>query len=122
MRLLTQIIAIAILTTLAGSPAAGQDEAPDYSREGADSCLACHENEAVLALFRCVHANPSDPRGPFGHGQLQCEACHGASGSHAGRVRRGQERPAPLIAFGVNNSVDEMNGACLGCHEEVPQK
>ena len=89
MRLLTQIIAIAILTTLAGSPAAGQDEAPDYSREGADSCLACHENEAVLALFRGVHANPSDPRGPFGHGQLQCEACHGASGSHAGRVRRG---------------------------------
>ena len=23
-----------------------------------------------------------------------------------------------LIAFGVNNSVDEMNGACLGCHED----
>ena len=61
---------------------------------------------------------PSDPRSPFGHGQLQCEACHGPSGDHAGRVRRGQERP-PSIDFGTDtvSSVAVQNAMCLGCHE-----
>lgn len=117
MRLLTQSIATAILLTLAVGTADGQEV--EYSREGADTCLSCHQDEAVLALFRGVHANPTDPRSPFGHGQLQCEACHGPSGDHAGRVRRGRERPSPSITFKVDDaaSLEQQNGACLGCHE-----
>ena len=89
MRLITLVIAVAMLGILAASPAGGQD--PNYSREGADSCLSCHDDDAaVLALFKGAHANPTDPNSPFGHGQLQCESCHGPSGDHAGRVRRGQ--------------------------------
>ena len=86
MRLLTVVIAGILLAGLTVSTADGQE--PSYSREGADTCLSCHEEDAVLALFGGAHANPSDPRGPFGHGQLQCEACHGPGGDHAGRVRR----------------------------------
>jgi hypothetical protein len=67
--------------------------APEYSRKGADSCLACHDDQKVLSVFQTAHAVPADPNSPFGHGQLQCEACHGAGGDHAGRVRRGEERP-----------------------------
>ena len=75
------------------------DDGPEYSREGADSCFACHDDQVTLAVFRTKHAVPTDPNSPFGHGQLQCEACHGPSGDHAGRVRRGQERP-PSVIFG----------------------
>ena len=116
MRLVTTFIATAMLTTLAAGTAGGQEA--EYSREGADSCLACHEDESTLALFRGAHAVPTDPNGPFGHGQLQCEACHGPGGEHAARVRRGQERPQITIKFGADTTtpVSEQNGACLGCH------
>lgn len=104
---------VAVLSQDADSPA----DQPEYSRNGADSCLACHDNEAVLAIFRTGHAVPSDPHGPFGSGQLQCEACHGPGGAHAGRVRRGRERP-PVIRFGSDSETDiaTQNGMCLNCH------
>jgi len=118
MRLLKLILAGTLLSVLAAGPAAGQDE-PAYSAKGADTCMACHENETVLPVFRSVHANPTDPNGPFGHGQLQCEACHGPSGDHTGRVRRGQERPSPFVTFKDDDTAttETQNGMCLGCHD-----
>lgn len=96
---------------------AGQDA--EFSRRGADSCIACHGDDETLAVFRTPHGSPSDPRSPFGHGQLQCEACHGPGGEHAGRVRRGQERPA-IISFSDRYpaSVETENGMCLDCHND----
>jgi len=118
MKFITLVIATTMLLLLTASPASGQD--PNYSREGADSCLSCHDDDAVLALFKGAHANPSDPNGPFGHGQLQCEACHGPSGDHAGRVRRGQERPSPNALFGSDTAtpVSTQNGFCIDCHTD----
>lgn len=115
MRLIALVIAAAMLGILAASPAGAED--PNYSREGADTCLACHDDQTTLAVFRSDHAVPSDPNSPFGHGQLQCEACHGPGGDHAGRVRRGQERPA-IFAFGAESvtSIVEQNGLCMDCH------
>jgi DmsE family decaheme c-type cytochrome len=93
----------------------------EYSRRGADTCIACHGDAAVMALFRTRHGVPSDPRAPFGAGQLQCEACHGPGGAHAGRVRRGEERP-PVIRFGTGTeaAIDVQNGMCLDCHAGNP--
>ena len=106
-----------VIALLAFGSAVGQD-GPDYSREGADTCLSCHEDPVTLGVFQTVHGVPTDDRSPFGHGQLQCEACHGPGGDHAGRVRRGQERP-PVITFTANDvtSIAEQNGMCLDCHE-----
>jgi DmsE family decaheme c-type cytochrome len=117
MKLLIQTVSIAALLIAAIQSVDAQDE--KYSRKGADTCLACHDNEQVLPLFRTKHAVPSDPRGPFGHGQLQCEACHGPGDTHAGRVRRGKERPAIGIRFGAESGtpVEEQNAACLNCHK-----
>jgi len=117
MRPITFVVTAAMLMTLTVSTAGGQE--PSYSRKGADSCLSCHEEDSVFALFRGTHANPTDPNGPFGHGQLQCEACHGPTGDHAGRVRRGQERPPPGAVFGSGSvtPVDVQNGLCLECHQ-----
>lgn len=105
-------------TCLLSFGAQAQEEVT-YSRDGADSCLACHEDPETLALFRGKHAVPTDARGPFGHGQLQCEACHGPGGVHAARVRRGEERPPPVVSFDHSADADvvaEQNGMCLGCH------
>jgi DmsE family decaheme c-type cytochrome len=90
---------------------------PDYSPKGADTCFQCHDDQVVLAVFRTKHANPDDSKSPFGHGQLQCEACHGPGGDHAGRVRRGQERP-PIPAFGSKSttSIAYQNDRCVECH------
>jgi DmsE family decaheme c-type cytochrome len=57
-------------------------------------------------------------RGPFGHGQLQCEACHGPGGNHSARIRRGEERPPPAVEFGSHEptEINVQNDMCLGCH------
>jgi DmsE family decaheme c-type cytochrome len=115
---------LAILLTLMAPPGVlsqSSDDAessPSYSREGADSCFACHDDQQTLALFRTKHGVPDDPRSPFGHGQLQCESCHGPTGEHAGRVRRGEERP-PAVNFGSDSStsVSVQNSLCLDCHQ-----
>jgi len=93
-------------------------KAVQYSKKGADTCLACHTEEVVLAVFRTRHAAATDPRSPFGSGQLQCEACHGPGGAHTGRVRRGRERPS-VVLFGADakTAISEQNGMCLNCHE-----
>ena len=111
------LLTMFVLTS--GSIATAQDEEPpEYSRNGADSCFACHDDQVTLAIFRTPHAVPGDNRTPFGHGQLQCEACHGPGGDHAGRVRRGQERP-PVVMFGSGSitPIEEQNGYCIGCHD-----
>jgi DmsE family decaheme c-type cytochrome len=103
-----------LCTLFAAAPGAQEpavDSEPAYSPRGADTCLGCHGfDQGVLAIFRGKHAVPTDARSPFGDGQLQCEACHGPGGAHAGRVRRGQERP-PMIRAGYG-----QNERCLECH------
>jgi len=89
--------------------------ASDYSPQGADTCLGCHNDAAIMGIFRTKHARPNDPRGPFGHGGLQCEACHGPGGAHA--MAMGE--PAGIVDFGPNARapVSDQNGRCLACHQ-----
>ncbi len=96
--------------------AAAANDTSAYSPQGADTCLGCHNNATVTGIFRTSHARPNDPRGPFGHGGLQCEACHGPGGAH---VRAGGGPPAGLIVFGHGSpsSVAQQNANCLGCHQ-----
>ena len=91
-----------------------------YSRGGADTCLFCHRSApSVVAIFETPHAVPGDVHGPFGPGQLQCEACHGPGGRHAGLVRPNQPRPA-VIRFTPDSATPkaEQNAMCLGCHAD----
>ncbi len=114
-------LAVAILCSmsimLSAPESQAQESSANYSREGADTCFACHDDQVTLAIFRTKHAVPGDNDSPFGHGQLQCEACHGPSGDHSGRVRRNEVRPAS-IAFGsdADTPVAVQNSMCLDCH------
>lgn len=105
-----------LLSPLAFSQDA-DEPAVEYSRSGADTCIACHDVPETMAVFLGPHGVPTDPRSPFGSGQLQCEACHGPGGAHAGRVRRGQERPS-VIRFGEDSAapISVQNGMCVDCH------
>ncbi|WP_405227915.1 DmsE family decaheme c-type cytochrome [Lentisalinibacter sediminis] len=120
------LIRLAVLGTVLAFPSlsSAQDEAgaePEYSRDGADTCLRCHRDQETLGVFRTPHGVPTDERSPFGHNQLQCEACHGPGGEHTGRVRRGDPRP-PVVYFGSDEKaapVEKQNAMCLGCHEST---
>ena len=100
----------------AQSPAVSPDL--PYTPNGADTCLACHATPVVLAIFETKHGVPTDPRSPFGHGQLQCESCHGPGGTHASMQMQDGKLPQ-VIRFDKESaaSVETQNGKCLGCHE-----
>jgi DmsE family decaheme c-type cytochrome len=70
----------------------------------------------VTGIFRTKHARPDDPHGPFGHGGLQCEACHGPGGAH---VKAGGGALAGMIDFGPKalTPAPVQNATCLGCHQ-----
>jgi DmsE family decaheme c-type cytochrome len=113
-----------------------------YSAEGADTCLGCHDDVTPgyngAAIFKTKHAARTDKRAPFGPGGLQCEACHGPGAQHA-RNKKGtsinslkadsgqtaQERSAPCLTchqsgarIGWHASVHERNNvACSDCHK-----
>jgi len=111
------LLAIATSGALTAQAADDEAELPDYSKKGADTCFQCHDDQTVLAVFRTKHAVPGDSNSPFGHGQLQCEACHGPGGDHAGRVRRGQERPSiPAFSSNTTTSISDQNAYCVECH------
>ena len=116
------LITVGVLLLAAAIPQAnGQavdSQQVSYTRKGADTCLSCHEDASTLAVFRTKHAVPSDSRGPFGHGQLQCESCHGPGDEHSGRVRRGQDRPLiPYFGSDATSDVVGQNSMCLECHK-----
>jgi len=118
-----RLLALALLLPLAAlaeAPAKAPNAGAAYSAKGADTCLSCHDEEAVNGVFHTKHGQPADARTPFGKGQLQCEACHGPGGNHTKRVKKGENRPA-MIRFGRDSEtpVALQNGMCLGCHEKT---
>ena len=117
-RLLYLSVLGASLITASPLMAADEDDGQEeYSSKGADTCLTCHGEEAILSIFRTPHGHPTDPNAPFA--SAQCESCHGAGAAHGVmRVRRGQERP-PMKKFGAQSGtpVAEQNEICLGCHQ-----
>lgn len=96
--------------------AADTPPAAAYSHKGADTCLGCHDDPSLMGIFRTKHGRPTVPGAPFGHGGLQCEACHGPGDAHA--KARGKT-PAGIVDFrhtGIS-SVAVQNGQCLACHQ-----
>jgi len=91
-----------------------------YSEHGADTCLTCHSAKysSVGLIFLTAHARPGDPRGPFGPGGLQCEACHGPAGAH---VKAFGVKPMGIVIFGAKSPtpVARQNAMCLGCHKST---
>ena len=118
LRTYATLLLCCLLPLAANAESSAKETEVAYSRKGADTCLRCHDDQKIIAIFQTSHGVPTDPRSPFGQGQMQCEACHGPGGEHTGQLRRGAERP-PLIRFGSNKPtpVAVQNGSCIGCHD-----
>ncbi len=111
-----RLAAMALLCNALAAPA--QTPPPPvagYSAKGADTCLGCHGAPAVTVIFRTKHARSGDPRSPFGHGGLQCEACHGPGAAHAAA---GGNPLSGIVTFGKNSTQLPaiQNASCIGCH------
>ena len=98
-------------------PAKSRRPPPPTAPKGADTCLGCHDDAAVTGIFRTKHARPNDPRGPFGHGGLQCEACHGPGGAHVEGGRRARWQAWSISAPRRRAPAAKQNAQCLGCHQ-----
>ena len=113
----------------AAAPASGGASAPakprkplpprdQYSDEGADTCLGCHDDVSSTysgaAIFKTKHAFRKDARAPFGPGGLQCEACHGPGARHAA-----SKNPDSINSLKPTSSQtpQERSQPCLGCHQ-----
>jgi DmsE family decaheme c-type cytochrome len=114
-------IAVSVLAFSAFSAAAADESGPtalasdSYSNEGADTCLTCHNDERMLAIFRTPHGQQADPESPMAN--LQCENCHGPGARHSGR-RATRPDHRPVIDFGPDAEapIDEQNAVCQDCH------
>jgi DmsE family decaheme c-type cytochrome len=108
--------ALVLLGALSWQPAAAQ--AGEYTAEGADTCLGCHDDEtaqySASALFKTPHAHRGNKRAPFGAGGLQCEACHGPGAAHAKN-----KKATSINTFKADSkaTLEERNQTCLSCHE-----
>ena len=104
-----------LLASTAAVAADPAQAASGYSQKGADTCLKCHDEPEIAGIFRTKHGRPTDERAPFGHGQLQCEACHGPGDLHA--RTKGDKKPK-LIGFKHKGGAPAavQNEMCLGCH------
>ena len=131
-------LVILLLGTAGLAPSAPAEQAPDqlaakfalgdYSRRGADTCLACHDEEEAfptLDVFATVHGHPAMPESPFEMGPtamppagLQCEACHGPVGEHGRPILADGVAREPMLNFGRRGNADPefQNGLCLACH------
>jgi len=92
-----------------------------FSKDGADTCLNCHDEESefpVFSLFNSKHAVKADARSPFGHDNKQCESCHGAGNTHA-KAKKTEKLAGNIINFGKNawTPVKDQNEKCLTCHQ-----
>jgi DmsE family decaheme c-type cytochrome len=118
------LYALVLLAGLAWQvPASAQDAnavAGQYSKEGADTCLGCHDEEdanyAASTIFKSRHAHRGDKRAPFGAGGLQCEACHGPGALHA---RNKKAESINSLKADSSQPVAQRNQTCLGCHENA---
>ena len=108
--------ALLLLSGLAWLPMAAA-QADGYTKEGADTCLGCHDDESdtysASALFKTKHAHRGDKRSPFGAGGLQCEACHGPGAAHAKNKKAGS-----INTFKADSkfSLEQRNEICMSCH------
>lgn len=87
-----------------------QAEMPSQDHEtqpqnNTSTCLVCHKDPKISAIFNRPHGQQGDSRTPFSN--QGCETCHGDINSHPG------------ITYGLKSvtPVDEQNKICLGCHE-----
>lgn len=102
----------------ASAPARPMPPPTQYTDQGADTCLECHDDESATysagAIFKSKHGQRGDKRAPFGAKGLQCEACHGPGALHA-RNKRG----SAINTFKADSKVPlgERNAVCLTCHE-----
>ena len=90
-----------------------------FSKDGANSCIACHDEEneyPIFPLFKTKHAVTADPRTPFG--DKQCETCHGPGSKHV-KASKNDKRGGTIINFGKNfwTPVKDQNEKCLQCHQ-----
>jgi DmsE family decaheme c-type cytochrome len=103
----------------AAAPAAA-GQGTEYSDEGADTCLGCHDEDSatysVKAIFKGRHGHRADARAPFGPNGLQCEACHGPGARHAAK---GSKKKLTINTFKPDSflTVEQRNQACLSCHD-----
>jgi DmsE family decaheme c-type cytochrome len=101
----------------ASAQAGAAAPAAEYSKEGADTCLGCHDDETAAysgsAIFKTRHAQRGDKRSPFGAAGLQCEACHGPGATHA-RTKKA----ASINSMKADSAVpvEQRNQVCLSCH------
>lgn len=108
------------LTGLVWQPlaTAQTNAAAAYTKEGADTCLGCHDDESATysasALFKTKHAQRGNQRAPFGPAGLQCEACHGPGAAHAKN-----KKAASINTFKPDSKVSltSRNEICMSCHE-----
>ena len=100
--------------------------AGEYSRRGADNCLACHDDATfpTHAVFLTKHGSPNVAGSPFASEgdlpvSLQCEACHGPLGDHGRQTLADGERREPMISHSPGSIAPSVSNAlCLACHDD----
>ena len=117
MNITRQLLCTLLLLAGLGWQPMAAAQSDEYSKEGADTCLGCHDEETAAysasAIFKSRHAHRGDKRSPFGAGGLQCEACHGPGAAHARN-----KKAASINTFKPDSKFSlEQRNRLQACHE-----
>ena len=96
----------------AGFP--GNPPKPQYTEQGVEGCLACHQGDKIVLMAETAHGNLEHPHTPYS--TRGCESCHGPGSFHGSRARGGVGFPALITFHPRKESKAVQTQACTDCH------
>jgi DmsE family decaheme c-type cytochrome len=111
---LAAALLLSVAATLLTTASVGQNSAEaQYTADGTEHCLRCHNGERMRIMADTAHGDTSNPFTPYS--KQGCEACHGPGSLHVSRARGGIGFPA-MLAFRPGEGAQRQTAACLSCH------
>jgi hypothetical protein len=108
---MTRIRAFLLVPALALAASGAVTAPQEYSEEGGEACVDCHDTPEVMSILETAHADFDNPDTPAA--QKQCQSCHGPSATH---MRFPMQVANVHFGKKSRDKPELQNERCIECH------